>query len=628
MSRRGGGGSARSGAKNRKNEIVKVSGYVRSNGTCVAGYTRSAPRNNIECISSGSESDSEQSGDSEDDVIHVRGYTRSDGTYVPGYTRAAPQRKTAHNIGSPDVSCCPNAHAKAHTSRTKGASPRASHYKVTQQKASCSKNSAVTSSSCAASGYMPAYSNRPRPLASAGYSKAIPDTCNIKKSTKSGQAIKHTVQLSSYPRPATGKTAGNNIKSNESDVSSGDSGTCQKCYIDNAYNRKLGRVGKPLRTCIVRKEHSQEHSMPESRILSVPESSRSQIHKRLLEENKLEDLVQAMKELQTTFQPHCGQAEEYCNYQYAIDRLQRDKVEESWRENCVEPSRTNVTSLQCHYPENQIPFADLELERVIGRGGFGEVYAARLLGKPVAFKKLLCQQMPLTWKRNFSKEVTILATTHHPNIVKMLGYVNEENSIGIVMEYLRCSLYRAVFIESSLQDVDKKKTIISQIACALHYLHTRAAGRIAHCDIKSENVLLDWSDNALLCDFGLSALKNSAITTLSSIPGIVPPGQGTPRYSAPEVLRGELLTMSQLLQADIYSLAIVVFEVMTEEEPFEGLTVRQLEVNVGHGNMQPTSARLSQSVGHLLTRCWDRDAGKRLTATEFQEAWSSIIDAK
>lgn len=607
MSRRCSGDS-RSNRKNLGRNEVKVDGYMRSNGTYVASYTRAAPRYTVEYSS---ESDSDSS-DSEDDIVYVRGYTRANGTYVPGYSRAAPQRKACDN--SPSYS---SGRAQAQADRTKVS--RSAHCKVTSQKTSCKKSSTVATASSgsynksptiatASNGrkYKPVHTSGPK---ASGYAGIIPGADSIKNSTKSVQANKHAVPVSGYPRPATGKMTGSNSsKSNNSDVSSRDSDTGVKCYVDNAYNRKLGRVGKPLRTCIVRKDHS----------LAEP---RSQIHRRLLEENKLEDLVQAMKEMQ--LHPHSEHPKVYTDYQYAIDQLQRDEVEENWRENCVEPSRINVTSLLHHYPEKQIPFADLELERVIGRGGFGEVYAGRLLGEPVAFKKLLSQQMSLMWKRNFSKEVTILATTYHPNIVKMLGYVNEDYNIGIVMEYLRCSLYRAVFIDSSLQDIDKK-TIIGQVACALNYLHTHDAGKIAHCDIKSENVLLDWNDNVLLCDFGLSALKNSALSTLSSIPGIVPPGQGTPRYSAPEVLRGELLTMTQLLQADIYSLAIVVFEVMTEEEPFEGLTIKQLETNVGHGTMRPTSAKLSRSIAELLTRCWDRDARKRLTAAEFQEAWNTI----
>jgi len=149
--------------------------------------------------------------------------------------------------------------------------------------------------------------------------------------------------------------------------------------------------------------------------------------------------------------------------------------------------------------------------------------------------------------------------------------------------------------------------------------------KIAHCDVKSENVLLDVKDNAKLGDFGLSALKNTTESSRSTVAGVVP-GQGTPRYSAPEVLRGEILNkIDQLFQADVYSLGIVVFEVVTEEEPFEGLSVKQLEAKVGRGDLRPTaSVALAQPVSDLLQRCWDGSAFKRVTVAEFQERWSSI----
>lgn len=589
----------KSGGKN----IVEVKGYTRSNGTYVAGYTRSAPRYKAGSRAGYSNPNNECSWESE-----PKGYALPDETCIPGarpgYTRAPPQRKA-----------CDEGPTSNETFVIGPMQPRADGTKVSgkaaSQKKSCSKSSVATSGYSTASstgscisGYTPAQAYSP-----SSYAEVIPGISSIKNFSNSSQGNTSGVQVS--PRPTKGKKArGNSVRSNDSDVSSRDGGT-GKCYVDNAYNRMLGRVGKPLRTCIVR-------------TCSVTESKKSRAHKKLLEENKLEDLVQTMNGMQATSQPDHEITDEYTNYQYAIDRLHRDEVEESWKTKSVEPSNTDFTSLLYHYHENQIPFADLELEKIIGRGGFGKVYAGCLLGKPIAFKKLSCHQMSLKWKKNFSREVTILASTHHPNIIKMLGFVNEENNIGIVMEYLRCSLYRAVFIDCTLQDVNKKSTIIGQVACALNYLHTREAGRIAHCDIKSENVLLDWSDNALLCDFGLSALKNTA-STESSVPGIVAPGQGTPRYSAPEVLRGELLTMTQLLRTDIYSLAIVVFEVMTEEEPFEGLNLKQLEINVGHGTMQPVSDKLSQSVDELLTRCWDRDAASRPTAAEFEEAWREIL---
>ena len=603
--------SRRSDSKSSGKNVVEVKGYTRSNGTYVAGYTRSAPRYKAGPRAGYSNSSGESGWEFE-----PKGYTLPDETCIPGarpgYTRAPPLRKAC------DEGPTSSSHSNA-SEIIVVPMPRADHGtkvsgKAASQKKSCSKSSVATSGYSTASstgscisGYTPAQSYGPK---ASSYAEVIPGISSIKNFANGSQGNNSSgVQVS--PRSAKGKKAGgNSVRSKDSGISSCDGGT-GKCYVDNAYNRMLGRVGKPLRTCIVR-------------TYSVAESRRSRVHKKLLEENKLEDLVHAMNGMQATSQPDCEITDEYTNYQYAVDRLHRDEVEESWKTKSVEPCSTDITSLLYYYPENQIPFGDLELEKVIGRGGFGEVYAGCLLGKPIAFKKLSCQQMSIKWKKNFSREVTILASIDHPNIIKMLGFVNEEDDIGIVMEYLRCSLYRAVFIDCTLQDVNKKNIIISQIACALNYLHTHEAGRIAHCDVKSENVLLDWSDNALLCDFGLSALKNAA-STESSVPGIVPPGQGTPRYSAPEVLRGELLTMTQLLRTDIYSLAIVVFEVMTEEEPFEGLNVKQLETNVGHGTMQPVSGRLSQSVDNLLTKCWDRDAAKRPTAAEFEEAWREIF---
>lgn len=221
---------------------------------------------------------------------------------------------------------------------------------------------------------------------------------------------------------------------------------------------------------------------------------------------------------------------------------------------------------------------------------------------------------------SFIKEVTVLSAIDHPNVIKMISAVIEESNIEIVMEYLRCSLFIAVFVDCELQDAGKKIAIIKQVAGALKHLHTK---NIAHCDIKSENILLDWNDNAKLCDFGLSALKNEAASSQSNL---VPPGQGTPRYSAPEVLRGEILKIEQLLQADIYSLAIVVFEVMAEEEPFQGLNVMQLQTNVGHGEMRPPTSKLSKPVEDILVKCWAKDAARRLTASEFQVDWNNIDD--
>ena len=411
--------------------------------------------------------------------------------------------------------------------------------------------------------------------------------------------------------------------------SSGVSNSSQRCYVDNAYNRKRNRVGKPLGSHVI-------HSNGSATVSGVAEPGErcyvDNAHNRALgrvgkpilrrrvrqmvEENTVEDLIQALEGM--------GFVDvQRPDYQYALNRLEREQVEERWRRDNIQPSTDVSRCLQNVL--GIIPRSELQLEdRVIGRGGFGEVYAGLWRGTPVAFKKLLYQQMSKKRKESFKTEIKVLATINHPNTVKMFGAVIEDGKIGIVMEYLQRSLFQAIFIDEACFSESKKKEIVSQMASALLYLHTHEP-KIAHCDVKSENVLLDMNNIAKLGDFGLSALKNTSESSRSTVAGVVP-GQGTPRYSAPEVLRGELLNrIDQLFQTDVYSLAVVVFEVVAEEEPFEGLNVRQLEANVGRGDLRPSAAvALAQPVTDLLQRCWDGSAFKRVTVAEFQARWSNI----
>ena len=361
-------------------------------------------------------------------------------------------------------------------------------------------------------------------------------------------------------------------------------GECR--YVDNAHNRRLGRVGELI------PRHRQRRQ-------------------KILEENTLDDILQMLQDL--GFTDTCRS-----DYQLALDRLEREQVEESWRKVGINPS-TDLSRFSRSPTQAIIAFDELQLKQVIGRGGFGEVYACTWRNTPVAFKKLFYQNMSKKHRESLLTEIKVLSALDHPNAIKMFGVVLEEQKIGIVMEYMSRSLFQAIFIDCTEFSEAKKKEIIGQVASALLYLHTHET-KIAHCDIKSENILLDKNDIAKLGDFGLSAIKNATETSKSSV--AAQPGQGTPRYSAPEVLRGELLTISQLLPADIYSLAVVVFEVVTEEEPFEGLSIRQLVENVGRGNLRPTSrVALLQGLSDLLKSCWDASASKRPTAAEFHAQW-------
>lgn len=388
-------------------------------------------------------------------------------------------------------------------------------------------------------------------------------------------------------------------------VSSGSEAQPLRLYVDNAYNRRLGRVGKPI----------ARHTTKQWRESKV--SYQRKMEQKLLCERNLDELVQILRQLDFTDRDFPA----VVNAQY---ELQRTKTEETWKKSGISPSTDHAKVAKI--AKEIIPFSELEITKKIGEGGFGKVYAGLWKGVPIAFKKLSYQQISKRRQEQLVKEIKIFSKLSHVNIVRMFGVVIETDKIGIVMEYLPKTLYHAIFIEEVSFSSGEKKRIITEIVSALSYLHTptETKPKISHCDIKSQNILLDARNVAKLCDFGLSAMKNSMQSSTSRSLAI--PGQGTPRYSAPEVLRGEVLTMSGLMMSDIYSLSLVIYEILAEEEPYENLGILQLIENVGRGRTRPSleETSLSGEVRRFLARGWDADPGHRPSVVRFGEDFSKI----
>ena len=410
-------------------------------------------------------------------------------------------------------------------------------------------------------------------------------------------------------------------------------------YVDNAKNRQLGRVGKPLGSHVQHKDGSITISSPSPGAFGI-----SPISHLYVDNAKNRQLGQVGIPLGSHVQHKDGSvtidllpSSISSTPHLFVDNAENTDVDNAYngRSDGVGlpiPSRKQyITHPDQLQPQVQymgkeiIPYCELEDlgKEPIGRGGFGHVYVGLWKKQPIAFKRLIVQHMPRKKLEMFVKEIKIFASLNNPHTVKIFGAVVDEGNIGIVMEYLTGSLYRAIFCEEIKFSSDVKKIIILQVAIALEYLHDDP--KIAHCDVKSENILLDKDHNAKLGDFGLIAVKNAAKTSFSNAG--VPPGQGTPRYSAPEVLRGEFLSISQLLMSDIYSLAIVVFEVLMEEEPYEDFNLLQLQEHVGRGRMRPplNSEILTQPVIDILQRSWDVSALQRPTALEFMIEWSKTL---
>ena len=420
-----------------------------------------------------------------------------------------------------------------------------------------------------------------------------------------------------------GKPHGSHVQHSDGSVTTTDKTPSPKLYADNAMNRKLGRAGQPKGSHVVHRDPSQATTYANNPYNRKKDRVGKEIvrhhhgkmkphdmERRLIEENDSEEIEDMLQELDL-------RDDDYLTVRNAQYSLQHSKVKETWGREGIELA-TDLSKLP-EFAEKSIPLVEIEMHAKIGEGGFGVVYAGKWKGTPIAFKKLLYQEMTNKKTKEFVNEVGIFSKLSHKNIVKMLGVVTEKDSIGIVMEYLPTTLFQALFIDEVEFSSYEKKKLVSEVISALEYLHD--AG-ITHCDIKCQNVLLDASNVAKICDFGLSMVKNSSAST-----SYVMVSQGTPRYSAPEVLRGEILQRSQLMMTDIYSLSLLIYQVLVEEEPFDTLSILQLQENVGRGYLRPSldETNVREPVKKLLAKGWAKEPANRPDIHKFAEEWEKIV---
>ena len=206
-------------------------------------------------------------------------------------------------------------------------------------------------------------------------------------------------------------------------------------------------------------------------------------------------------------------------------------------------------------------FPQLEILELIGHGGMGAVYKARqpTLNRIVALKVLPRDAgMDPKFAERFAREARALASLSHPNIVALHDFGETDGLFYFVMEYidgvnLRQALERGSFSPSEALE------IVPKICDALQYAHEEG---IVHRDIKPENILLDRRGRMKIVDFGLAKLLTAAgeSANLTATRQVV----GTPHYMAPEQVERPLEVDHR---ADIYSLGVVFYEMLTGELP-------------------------------------------------------------
>ncbi len=202
-----------------------------------------------------------------------------------------------------------------------------------------------------------------------------------------------------------------------------------------------------------------------------------------------------------------------------------------------------------------------QLGERIGTGGYGAVYRAvqAAVDREVAVKIILPQYADHPdFIRRFEAEAQLVARLEHPHIVPLYDYWREPEVAYLVMRFLRGGSLQDQLREGPLA-LERVGRLLEQIGAALYAAHR--AG-VIHRDLKPANVLLDEDGNGYLADFGIA--KNLNLADQTGTGEVI----GSPAYFAPEQIRAEPIKA----QTDIYSLGIMLYELLLGEKPFKGPT--------------------------------------------------------
>jgi eukaryotic-like serine/threonine-protein kinase len=237
---------------------------------------------------------------------------------------------------------------------------------------------------------------------------------------------------------------------------------------------------------------------------------------------------------------------------------------------------------------------------LLGRGGMGVVYKARdpRLERYVAIKVLPETAIQGTERVRFEREARAASALNHPNICSVHDVGEFEGHPFLVMELLEGQTLRE-YIDTQPRNTDEIQRLTLEIAEALEVAHAKG---IVHRDIKPANIFVTEGGHAKLLDFGLASrvVLNAASAELATRKSLTSPGAaiGTIAYMSPEQARGEAVDA----RTDLWSLGVVLYEMLTGTRPFEGPTSATVFDAILNKEPAPAPGELEQVIVKLLQK--------------------------
>mmetsp|Transcript_61083 Transcript_61083/g.144131 ORF Transcript_61083/g.144131 Transcript_61083/m.144131 type:complete len:846 (-) Transcript_61083:226-2763(-) len=296
---------------------------------------------------------------------------------------------------------------------------------------------------------------------------------------------------------------------------------------------------------------------------------------------------------------------------FELQRLQRElKVMAELKEAALQ----SLDSLRAEMVDGvtSIEFSNLRIDSKIGSGSFAEVYRGEWT-RPCAIKKL----RGLTRRRqlqDFYREAQILQMLNHSGVVQLMGICMNIPELYLVTELVvGGSLEDLLHIEKRKLNPQELLSIAMQIADAMQFLHM---ANIVHRDLKPSNCLIDHNGVVKLCDFGLARVMGKETSSSSDSSRA-----GTPVYLAPEALQGAPTTH----KVDIYSFAIICWEMLTGQQAWVNLDYKQMVAAVLRDRRRPPfPVEIGKEWRALIDSCWAQDPNERPTFTSIVVSLSEM----
>ncbi|XP_048436834.1 serine/threonine-protein kinase STY46 isoform X3 [Pyrus x bretschneideri] len=247
----------------------------------------------------------------------------------------------------------------------------------------------------------------------------------------------------------------------------------------------------------------------------------------------------------------------------------------------------------------------------IASGSCGDLYRGIYLGQDVAVKILRSEHLNDALEDEFAQEVAILREVHHSNVVRFIGACTKSPHLCIVTEYMPGgSLYDYLHKNQNILKLSELLKFAIDVCKGMEYLHHN---NIIHRDLKTANLLMDTNNVVKVADFGVARFQNQE--------GVMTAETGTYRWMAPEVINHQPYDQ----KADVFSFAIVLWELVTAKVPYDTMTPLQAALGVRQGLRPEIPNNGHPKVLELMQRCWDSVPSNRPSFSDITAELESLL---